>query len=105
MSQQIITVWRREDRDTTPRGFGNPPTYSLDKPYTSDWDMIWAEPITCTLPDGYTIAECVSGTMELYNPDNQREEIVDDHGHPAIVTGMGVNSAGKTFTRYQRLDK
>lgn len=102
MAQQF-TVWRREDSNTTPRGFGNPPTYHLDEPY--DAEMLLAEPITCTLPEGYTIAECNQGTTELYDTKGQREPITDDHGHPAIVTGVGVNKQGKTFEIYLRLDK
>ena len=88
-----------------PRGFGNPPTYHLDKPYTSDYEMIWAEPITCTLPECYTIAESNGGTTELYDAKDQRVAIVDEHGHPAIVTGVGVNKRGKQFAICTRLDK
>lgn len=100
-----ITIWRRYDSNTTPRGFGNPPTYHIDKPYTSDTDMIWADPIEITLPDGYSVAEAADGQQYLYDARGRQEPILDDHGHPAIVIGVGVNKQGKTFSRCLRLDK
>jgi hypothetical protein len=80
-----ITVWRREDRNTTPRGFGDPPTYYLDKPQESD--MVWAEPIDCILPPGYTVAESESGEHYIYAPDGSHCPIVDRNGHPGIIVG------------------
>lgn len=100
-----ITIWKREDSNTTPRGLGSPPSYHLDKPYTSESEMIWAEPILCTLPDGYSIAESNGGTTELYDENNQREQIIDDHGHPAIAIGVGRNKNGKESAICRRLDK
>ena len=60
---------------------------------------------TYALPDGYEVAECNGGTLELYDPQGKRVEILDDHGHPAIVTGVGYNKEGKAFVHYLRLDK
>lgn len=98
MAQQF-TVWKREDSNTTPRGFGNPPTYSIDKPYTSDADMSWAEPIVCTLPDGHTIAEDNHGAMQLYDAKGLRTAIVDHCGRPAIVAQLGIK-----FARFVLID-
>lgn len=99
------TIYRREDSNTKPRGFGNDPTYHVDAPSHSDADLIWIEPVTITIPDGYSIDESNSGPREMYDRDGQRVEIVDDHGHPAILIGIGRNRDGKAFARYQRLDK
>jgi len=60
---------------------------------------------TYTLPDGYEVAESNGGTLELYNPQGERVQIMDDHGHPAVVTGIGYNRDGKAFAHYLRLDK
>ena len=40
-----------------------------------------------------------------YDADGRREKIIDDHGHPAVVTGIGRNHAGKAFAYCLRLDK
>lgn len=100
-----ITIWQRYDRDTTPRGFGRAPSYHIEKPYTNDTEMIWADPVTITIPDGYTIAANNYGDIMLFDTDNCAVDIVDDHGHPAIVIGAGTNKGGKRFARYKRLDK
>lgn len=105
MSNTTITIYRREDSNTTPRGFGNKPTYSIDVPMHSDADMVWIYPVVCTIPDGYSVGKAEDGASYLYNERNQYMEIVDDHGHPAIVTGVGYNKEGKSFARYLRLDK
>lgn len=89
MSKTTFAVYKCETENTTPRGFGFKPTYHLDKVCTSEKDMIWITEILCTLPEGYLIAECVSGTTELYNERGQRVEIVDDHGHPAVEIENG----------------
>ncbi|HBS60894.1 MAG TPA: hypothetical protein DEA44_16730 [Firmicutes bacterium] len=102
---QIITIYRREDQNTTPRGFGNPPTYHIDAPPHSDADMIWVEPVQITLPDGYTVAESESGPREMYDPQGRYVKIFDDHGHPAIMYGTGRGREGKPFAKYFRLDK
>jgi hypothetical protein len=99
------TIYRREDANTTPRGFGNPPTYHCDEPSHSDRDMIWVTPVTINLPDGWEIAQSESGPYELYDDKGEYQRIVDDHGHPAIITGTGSNKQGKTFATYHRLDK
>lgn len=57
------------------------------------------------LPDGYEVSESNGGTTELYDPQGRRVEIVDDHGHPALYVGDGINKNGDRFTRYLRLDK
>jgi len=102
---QSITIYRREDRNTTPRGFGNPPMYHIDEPLSSDWDMVWVSPIDITLPEGYSVAECASGGRELYDLQDQRVEIVDDHGHPALLVDVRTNKRGKQYGVYQRLDE
>jgi hypothetical protein len=104
MSKQA-TIYRRYDSDTTPRGFGYPPTYHCDKPYTSDSEMVWADEIAVNLPDGYEIAKSNSGPMELYDPDGERVEITDDHGHPAIMLDLYHSKSGKPYGHYLRLDK
>lgn len=67
--------------------------------------MLWVEEIQCTLPEGYSIVERVSDTTELYNESGKRVEIVDDHGHPAIVLDILHNKEGRSFAKYLRLDK
>ena len=104
MSNTII-IYRREDANTKPRGFGNDPTYHIDKPYHSDFDMIWIETINITLPEGYTIAENMYNEKCLFDAENKHVDIIDDHGHPAIITGFGYNKEGKSFAKYLRLDK
>lgn len=100
-----ITIYRREDANTTPRGFGYPPTYHIDEPHHSDAEMIWVEPVQITLPEGYTIAENNTGSLALYDPQGNPTAIGDDHGHPAIYLETWRNKQGKPFDRYQRLDK
>lgn len=102
---QTITIYRREDKDTTPRGLGNPPTYHFDEPYHSDREMIWSEPVQITLPDGYTVSIANDGHQYLYDPQDNHEPVVDDHGHPAIEIGSWQNKEGKPYVRFLRLDK
>lgn len=59
--------------------------------------------IVYALPDGYTVAECNGRTLEIYDPQGERDQIVDDHGHPAVVAGVGYAKGGKIFARYLRL--
>lgn len=103
MSNAII--YRRADRNTTPRGFGNPPTYHCDEITNNDTEMVWVDPVEIILPEGYTIAEANDGHKYLYDEQDKQQPIVDDHGHPAIVTGKGRNKEGKPFLYYKRLDK
>jgi hypothetical protein len=100
-----IIIWKREDQNTTPRGFGNTPTYHLDEPYHSDKDMIWVTAIDIVLPDGYTVAESNSGSKELYDENDNQVDIIDDHGHPAILLDVYNNKQGKHYGHFLRLDK
>jgi hypothetical protein len=104
MSKQA-TIYRRYDSDTTPRGFGNAPTYHCGKPYTSDSEMIWADEITITLPGGYEIAESADSEKHLYDAKGEYVQIDDDHGHPAILLDVYYSKTGKPYGHYLRLDK
>jgi hypothetical protein len=105
IKMQKITIWKREDANTTPRGFGNAPTYHIDEPYHSDKDMIWVTAIEITLPDGYEVSECVDGSKQLYDKKGDQIEILDDHGHPAILLDIYNNKQGKPYGHFIRLDK
>lgn len=96
-----IIIWKRCDQDTRPAGLGNDPTYSIDKPQTSS--TVWAEPITCTVPEGYTVDLNMYDEQMLFGPDGKAVDILDDRDHPAIVTGVGYNK-DYTYAVYQRLD-
>ena len=102
---QKFTVWKREDANTMPRGFGNAPTYHLDEPSHSDKDMIWVTAIDCTLPDGYSVAECQDGSTQLYDKNNEHVQIIDDHSHPAILLDVYHAKSGKPYGHFLRLDK
>lgn len=104
MEETQFAVWKREDSNTAPRGFGFMPAYSIDKPYTSECEMIWAEPIMCTLPEGYTIAESNGGTKELYDNNGRRVAIIDYHGHPSVVLGIKRDKRGNTIVIHKQLD-
>lgn len=96
-----ITLWRREDENTTPRGFGYLPTYSVDKPATSD--LVWAEEVDCWLPDGWQVGVTAFDTHEIYDDKGERVDITDDNGHPAYMTGVYFD--GKTSrAALKRLD-
>lgn len=99
-----IIVWKYEDNNTTPRGFGFLPTYHLDKPYINGSEIGWTKPIECTLPDGYTIGVNDTGITELYDAENKCASIIDYNGHPAITTGLNFNKQG-VFAIYKILDK
>ena len=104
MSKQA-TIYRRYDSDTTPRGFGNAPTYHCGKPYTSDSEMIWADEVKINLPDGWEIAQSESGPYELYDDKGEYQRIEDDHDHPAILLDVYHSKTGKPYGHYLRLDK
>ena len=122
-----LTIWRRIDSDTTPRGLGNAPTYHIDKPATSDADMVWAEQIPTILPDGYEVAESGTGEHMMYDEKGNYSQITDNgHGHPARVEEHGsrvrldrladfrkvagltqqqtADAIGSTIIHYQRLE-
>ena len=85
-----ITIWRRFDSDTTPRGLGRAPTYHIDKPATSDWEMVWAEEVPVILPDGYEVAESGMGDRMMYDERGNHCHIIDNgSGHPAMVDEHG----------------
>jgi hypothetical protein len=84
---------------------GYTPTYHITEPQSNGWDTIWTTPIECVLPDGYSVAECVDGSMQLYDAQDQRVEIEDDHGHPAILECVRYNKRHKPYGVYTRLDK
>lgn len=82
-----ISIWRREDADTTPRGLGKKPTYSIDRPYTSDAAMIWAVEIPCELPEGCTVGIGNDDIARIYDAKNSVCEIFDRNNHPYIWLG------------------
>jgi hypothetical protein len=103
-----VTIWKLEDGNTRPLGFGYAPTYHCDEPYkdVAPWDtMITVTPVEITLPDGYEIAKSASGPKELYDAQGEYVQIVDDHGHPAILIDVRYNKRGKQYGVYNRLDK
>lgn len=97
------TIYKLETDNTTPRGFGYPPTYHCDEPTSGD--MRWVTPIEITLPDGFEIAESADGQRFLYDAQGQHVAIEDDHGHPAILVDVRANKRGKQYGVYQRLDR
>lgn len=100
-----ITIYRRSDANTRPGGVGNPPTYHIDEPHHSDAGMVWIDPVQITIPVGYSVAESSGGGRLLYGPDGSNELIVDDHGHPAIITGAYRSKRGELCPAYTRLDQ
>jgi hypothetical protein len=84
-TMSTITIWKREDSNTTPRGFGNPPTYYIDEPRTSDAEMIWAEPIKITLPDGWSVGVNAYGERIVFDETGTKADIIDHNGHPAVI--------------------
>ena len=99
-----MIIYQRSDRNTTPTGFGNEPTYHVRKPRTSDFDMIWSAEIEINIPDGYMLCETGYGGAALYDAKGNLYIIVDDNWHPAIVTGVWRND-GRVGPVYKRLDK
>lgn len=53
---------------------------------TDDWGMVWAEPHTYIIPDGYDIAENRYGSLMFFGPDDKGTELINDgHGRPALI--------------------
>ena len=103
------TIYRITTRNTRTIGFGFQPTYAIDPPVIGDRqrseDWMESQPVEISLPEGFTIAPNTYGELMLWNATGTHVDIVDDHGHPAIVIEHWTNKNGKPFTRYRRLDK
>lgn len=81
------TIYRRYSRDTI-RIVGCEATYHVEKPYTSDREMIWADPVEVTIPDGFTIADNMVGIAMLYDQTGECYPITDWHGKPHCDDGQ-----------------
>ena len=60
--------------------------WSGDTEYYEGYDE---GPDVRVLPEGYTYELANSGTMELYDPNGIRTELVSEYGQPAVVTPQG----------------
>lgn len=105
-----VTIYRITGSNTKPIGLGYDPQYVFEQPVFSAeqrWydHLLSAEPVEITLPDGYTIARNGYDELRMFDAAGQYVEIVDDHGHPALIIEQWINKQGKPFLRYQRLDK
>lgn len=101
-----VIIYRLEDENTRPGGFGFAPTYHFDEPRSNGWDMQWVTPIEITLPEGYSIKESYGLTQYLYDDKGKHVDVIDDDGHPAIHTGKTYTGKdGRTHFAMLRLDK
>lgn len=71
----------------TKSGFSNGhPFYQIGNHY-DDTSSLSCLPVTYGLPEGYYVAECQAGTLEIYSANNQHCSIVEhSSGHPQLVT-------------------
>lgn len=81
------TIYRRYSRDTI-RIVGQEATYHVEKPYTSDSEMIWADPVEVTIPDGFTVADNTAGIAMLYDQTGAYYPITDRHEKPYYYDGQ-----------------
>lgn len=85
-----ITIYKREDENTRPRGFGNPPTYHILDDAPQDEALVWWYPIEITLPDGYYVAQCNDWQRRIFNAQGVSLDIIDRHDHPYINTAESI---------------
>lgn len=85
-----ITIYKREDENTRPRGFGNPPTYHILDEAPSDSDLVWWYPIEITLPDGYYVARCNDWQYRIFDAKGESQDIMDRNDHPCINTAESI---------------
>lgn len=85
-----ITIYKREDENTRPRGFGNPPTYHIFREAPSDGDLVWWYPIEITLPDGYYVARCNDLQYRIFDAKGESQDIMDRNDHPCINTAESI---------------
>lgn len=95
-----ITIYKRDDENTRPRGFGNPPTYHILEDAPRDKDFVWWTPIEITIPEGYTVAQCNDWQYRLFDSKGRSMDILDWRDHPCIID---LDTPG--YPRYIRLDK
>ena len=85
-----ITIYKREDENTRPRGFGNPPTYHILDGAPQDEALVWWYPIEIILPDGYYVAQCNDWQRRIFNAQGVSLDIIDRHDHPYINTAESI---------------
>ena len=85
-----ITIYRREDENTRPGGFGFEPTYHILEEAPRDEALVWWHPIEITLPDGYYVAQCNDWQYRVFDAKGESQDIFDRHGHPCINTAKSI---------------
>lgn len=63
-----ITIYKREDENTRPRGWAFDPTYHIFDEAPSDSDRVWWTPIEAIIPDGYYVKRRDDGNLGLFCP-------------------------------------
>ena len=63
-----ITIYKREDENTRPRGWAFDPTYHIFDEAPSDSDRVWWTPIDATIPEGYYVKRRDDGNLGLFCP-------------------------------------
>ena len=104
----ITTIYRIETRNTRPAGFGFAPSYVFDEPIISamqrNEDFMDSSPVDISIPVGYEVCKNTFGELQLFDNQGRYIDVIDDHGHPAILIEIWQNKNGKPFPRYLRLD-
>lgn len=80
-----IKIYRIEDNNTTPRGFGRPPKFTLDRPRIKDPEhMTWVRELTCEMPEGFT-TEQNRLEEKLFFDSADRGYFVESYGGKPVI--------------------